>query len=159
MINILFQLYYKFRLRNFRKKGVKIGNNTFIAHTVHIDKQKEAKVEIGNNCFITRNVMILSHVDTHVGGPLGIWKNLGLRRLKGDVIIGDNVFVGVQSVIMPGIKIGNNSVIGALSLVNNDVPANTVVGGTPAKKICSTQEMLLKSNPDINTEELNRHFS
>ena len=52
---------------------------------------------------------------------------------KGAVVIENNVWVGEGVVIMPGITIGENSIIGANSVVTKDVPKNTVVGGVPAK--------------------------
>lgn len=83
----------------------------------------------------------------HFGGitffPASCGKNVLLRqgvtvgksdgKRKGFPIIGDNVVFGVNSIVLGGIKIGNNSVIGAGSVVIDDVPDNTLVAGVPAK--------------------------
>lgn len=54
------------------------------------------------------------------------------KRVEDDIIIGDNVWIGANAVLMEGIVIGNNSIIGANSAVTKDVEPNTVVGGVPA---------------------------
>ncbi len=54
---------------------------------------------------------------------------------KGDTIIGNDVWIGRESVIMPGVKIGDGVIIAAYSVVTSDIPAYTVYGGNPAKKI------------------------
>jgi acetyltransferase-like isoleucine patch superfamily enzyme len=51
------------------------------------------------------------------------------------VIIGNNVWLGSRSIILKGVTIGDNSVIGAMSLVTKDIPPNSVAGGIPAKVI------------------------
>lgn len=128
--------YYKF-------KGAEIGENTFLGPNVYLDvNHKPGRVIIGDNCFITRNCTILAHSDVMMGGPLELWKEHGGERIFGDVVIEDNVFVGVHSVIMPGVTIGKNSVVGAMSLVTKDVPPNTIVGGVPAKELGRMDEKL-----------------
>ena len=64
----------------------------------------------------------------------------------------DNVFIGLGSIIMPNVRIGENCIIGAGSVVTKDVPNNTVVAGVPAKKICSFDDYMKKRNI-ISTEE------
>lgn len=54
---------------------------------------------------------------------------------KGDTIIGNDVWIGRESVIMPGVTIGDGAIIAAYSIVTKDIPAYTVYGGNPAKKI------------------------
>jgi acetyltransferase-like isoleucine patch superfamily enzyme len=121
--------YYKYR-------GAEIGENTFLGPNVYLDvNHKPGKVVIGDNCFITRNCTVLVHSDVWMGGPLERWKDIGGERIFGDVTIEDNVFIGVHSVVMPGVTIGRNAVVGAMSLVTKDVPPNTIVGGVPAKEI------------------------
>lgn len=59
--------------------------------------------------------------------------------------IGDDVFLGVGAIILPGVKIGNRVVVGAGSVVTDDVPDNCVVVGNPAKVICTIDEYLQKA--------------
>lgn len=54
---------------------------------------------------------------------------------KGDIIIGNDVWIGYEAVIMAGVHIGDGAIIGARAVVTKDVPPYTIVGGTPAKEI------------------------
>lgn len=74
----------------------------------------------------------------HVFG--GLWRertpdHLSQLPFKGDIVIGNDVWIGRESIVMPGVKIGDGSVIGAYSVVTKDVPPYCVVGGNPAKII------------------------
>ena len=62
--------------------------------------------------------------------------------------MGDNVYIGVHTVILPGVKIGNNVIIGAGSVVTKDIPDNSVAAGTPARVIKSSQEYLEKAKQE-----------
>jgi acetyltransferase-like isoleucine patch superfamily enzyme len=139
----------KIRLFYLKKRGVVIGPNTFISPKAYIDAHKGSSVTIGENCYITRNVVILNHTDTYRGGPKGIWIEKGGERVLKNVTIGSNVFIGVNSVVLPGVTIGDNAVIGALSLVNRSIPSNTVWAGNPVKQITTTEEMIKKKFPEF----------
>lgn len=54
---------------------------------------------------------------------------------KGDTVIGNDVWIGYEALIMPGVKVGNGAIIASRSVVTSDVPAYTVVGGNPAKPV------------------------
>ena len=130
------KLSLKSKIKYYRSVGAEIGNNTYIAPNVYLDvSHKPGKIIIGDNCNITRNVIVLSHTDTRMGGPLKIWEKDGGQRTYGTTKIGDNVFVGVNSVIMPGAEIGDNSIIGALSFVKGKIPKGSIAVGNPAKVI------------------------
>jgi maltose O-acetyltransferase len=144
VIRFLIDLITLLKKQYYIRKGISIGRNSFISPTVYLDTHLPGKISIGENCYITRNVMILCHSDTKIGGPLGIWRSLGGRREYGDVTIGKNVFIGVNSVILPGVKIGDNVIIGALSLVNSDIPEGKVAAGVPARVIGDTLEHVRK---------------
>lgn len=62
----------------------------------------------------------------------------------GDITIGDNVFIGSNSILLYDVTIGNNVIIGAGSLVNKDLPAGTVVAGIPAKVVGSFDDYRIK---------------
>ena len=149
MIHLLFLLTSQLRISYLKLKGITIGKDTYISPKAYIDAHKGAKVFIGENCYITRNVVILSHTDTYRGGPAGLWIEKGAGRISKDVVFGNNVFIGVNSVILPGVTIGDNAVIGALSLVDKDIPANTVWAGIPAKQISTLEEMIKKEFPNF----------
>lgn len=104
----------------------KIGKNTWIGMFCVIDAS--GGLEIGENCSIAAGV----HIYTHDTVKKRVLK--GVREAS-PTKIGDNCYIGPNSVIRRGVTIGNNCVVGALSYVNKDVPPFTVVAGTPAKKI------------------------
>lgn len=92
-----------------------------------------AHVRLGNNVSLTGCTLF-----GHDGAVAMIKKKTGLRLDSvGKIDIRDNVFVGHQAVIMPGVTIGPNAIIGAGAVVTRDVPPNTIVGGVPAKVIGS----------------------
>lgn len=131
----------KIKTKYYRSVGAEIGYNTYIAPNVYLDvSHKPGKIIIGSNCNITRNVVVLSHTDTKLGGPLKIWEKEGGERSFGETKIGNNVFIGVNSVIMPGAKIGDNSIIGALSFVKGEIPEGSIAVGNPAKVIGLTKD-------------------
>ncbi len=74
----------------------------------------------------------------HVFG--GVWEentpeHLSQLPFKGDIVIGNDVWIGRESVVMPGVKIGDGSIVGACSVVTKDFPPYSVIGGNPAKRI------------------------
>jgi maltose O-acetyltransferase len=117
---------------------IKIGKHTYISPKAYIDHHKSYSVEIGDNCYITRDCIILDHTQEKQGGPLKLWGEIEYGNVK----IGNNVFIGVKSVIMPGVTIGDNVIIGAMALVTNDIPSNVVAVGQPAKVIKTIDEVI-----------------
>lgn len=109
-----------------------IGNNVNINWYAHIGAIN--KIVIGDNVLIGSSVLITDH--SH--GQSGM-SNLppAARPLysKGPVIIGENVWIGEGAVILGGVEIGSNTIIGANSVVTHDIPANCVAAGVPAKII------------------------
>ena len=122
-----------------RKIGVRIGEGiSFIdPRTTHIDETRPWMIQIGTAVCITGGVTILSH---DYGWSV-------TKAVYGDVIgscgkvkIGNNVYIGMHSTILPGTTIGNNVIIGANSVVKGDIPDNCVIAGVPAKVIRSIEE-------------------
>lgn len=113
------------RVRYFRFMGTTIGKNCFISWGAHLDIRR-GKITIGDNVNIAHGTYILSHT--------------GYRSTKEEIetVIEDNVKVFVNSVVLPGVRVGKNSVVGAGSLVMKDVPPDVVVMGNPARV---TQQM------------------
>ena len=104
---------------------------TYLGMNSRISCNKGYKVEIGHNCAISHNIRIYTNTyDANTDF------NLKPRKKKyGDVTIGNGVWVGLNVVILPGITIGDNSVIGANSVVTRDIPANCISGGIPCRII------------------------
>lgn len=125
--------------------GLKVGENFRRMHGVILDPSHCWLISIGNNVTLAPRVHVLAH-------DASLVNHLGYARI-GNVVIGNNVFVGAESVILPNVSIGENSIIGANSTVSRDIPANVVAAGSPAKVICKLDEyldknrQLMKSNP------------
>lgn len=112
---------------------IEVGKNFFANYNCTI--LDVAKVKIGDNCMLAPNVAIYTaghpiHPDTRNSGyEYGV-----------EVVLGDNVWVGGNSVICPGVHIGNNVVIGAGSVVTKDIPDNVIAAGNPCKVIREISE-------------------
>ncbi len=113
---------------------LKIGNNTVLNYRTVISV--EQKVQIGNNCLIAEQVKIYDN-NSH-----GIDYNNRSMTLSdvNPVIIEDNVWIGMNSIILKGVTIGKGAVVAAGSVVTKDVDAMTVVAGNPAKFIKSIEK-------------------
>jgi maltose O-acetyltransferase len=108
-------------------KNISVGNDVSINAFVHIWGQ--GGVTIGNDCLIASHVSITS-LTHNVDAALYRHENIAKQ-----VIIGNNVWIGTHAVILPGVEIGDNAIVGAGAVVNKNVPANTIVAGVPAKII------------------------
>lgn len=115
-----------------KKQGCAIGNNFNVQEGVIIDKSHCFLIKIGDNVTLAPRVHILAH-DASTKRYLGVTK-------IGHVHIGNNVFIGAGSIVLPNTIIGDNVVIGAGSIVTTDVEENSVYCGNPAKKICSLDD-------------------
>ncbi len=114
--------FYPWYLRSVYKMN--IGRNVKISWKAHLDKSINPRgIHIGNGSQVLNGAMILSHD--------------ACRRLKADTYIGKNCIIGVRSIILPGVNIGNSCVIAAGAVVSKDVPPNSIVAGNPAKVIKS----------------------
>ena len=118
---------------------IDIGDNVSLNDNVHISAIDYIK--IGNNVLFGRNVFITdnSHGASDLNDILIAPEKRDLSS-KGPVIIGDNVWIGRGVVILSGVKIGDNAVIGANSVVTKSVPKNCVVAGAPAKIIKKVED-------------------
>jgi len=115
----LYPWYLRFRYK------MDIGKNVVIARTVQLDKKVNPKgIHIGDNTWLLRNAMILSH--DYCRGTNYIAKCF-------ETFIGKNCVIGVNSIILPGVRIGDHCVIAAGAVVTKDVPSHCIVAGNPAK--------------------------
>lgn len=108
---------------------MKIGKKTAFALMVMPDVMFPEKITVGNNCIIGYNTTILAH------------EYLIKEYRTGDVIIEDEVMIGANTTILPGITIGEKAIVSAGSLVHKDVPPGAFVGGNPMKVIYTKEEM------------------
>lgn len=124
------------------KEGVlEIGDNAVVTTAVNI-RAAGGKIIIGKNSAIGEHSVLIAanhslyNDITHINSPMD--------ETRTDVIIGDNVWVGACCSLLPGCRIGDNSVVGAGSVVSKEIPANEIWAGVPAKRIrslsCKTPE-------------------
>lgn len=109
-------------------KNIHVGEGVFINACCHF--QDHGGVTLGDGCQIGHNVVFatLNH---------GLAPEERVSTIPAPIILGKNVWVGSNATILQGVTIGDNAVVGAGAVVTKDVPANTVVGGVPAKFIKS----------------------
>lgn len=130
-------------IEELRERGVIIGSNCHFYNT-QIDKSHGFLVEIGDNVTLT-NMTILAH-DASTKMYIGYSK-------VGRVTIGNNVFAGYGSIILPGVNIGDDVIIGAGAIVRDNIPSNSVVTGNPATIICNTDEYISKNRMKLEASE------
>lgn len=127
-----------------------LGHNVFVADRVSIDPGFPWLVEIGDDVTIAPDVEIICH-DASI-------KRLVGSSAVGRVWIGAGAYIGARAVILPGVRIGEQAIVGAGSVVREDVPASAVVIGNPAAVVNSVQELgsrhelLLPSRPTYPAE-------
>ena len=97
-------------------------------------------ISLGENVVITDDVKFI----THDGGTMMFRHLIPDLEITKPIVVGDNVYIGNNVIILPGVTIGNNVIVGAGAVVTKDIPSNSVVGGVPAKVIKSTDEYLEK---------------
>ena len=127
--------YYKIFYPKFYR-NIKHGKN--ISFQAGIDAVFPELIEIGDNFIAAPGAKIL----THDASLLLFTDNLKIRAQK--TTIGNSVFLGECSVVMPGVTINDNVIVGAGSIVTKDIPANSVVAGNPAKLICTVDAYIEK---------------
>jgi len=129
-----------------RKEGVSIGSRCTLLGRIEWGSEPYL-IEVGDDVRITSGVQFV----THDGGMHVLRNKYGIAGadLFGRIIIGDNVFIGIRSIIMPGVKIGSNVVIGAGSIVTKDIPDNVVACGVPARVVRTLDEYYEKSKNRI----------
>lgn len=140
------------RAELYKKYLAKIGENCEIFRNVSFCSEPYL-IKLGDNVKITYGVRFI----THDGGAYVIRniKQDNNIHLYGQIIVGSNVFIGENSMILPGAKIGNNVIIGAGSIVTKSIPDNSVAAGVPAKVIGSIDNYIEKNiNKKIETGEL-----
>jgi len=110
--------------------GILFGDNVIVNH--HTDLDGHGQLNIGSNVMIGPYCMVLTSQHDYHSIEIPIMEQ---KILLGKVKIGDDVWVGAHSIILPNIVVGQGAVIGANSVVTRDVPSFAVVAGSPAKVI------------------------
>lgn len=136
-------------LDSLKSRGLRVGSNTAIHGGCHIDGGWPWLISIGDHVTISTNVTILAHD----ASPNIVGQATKLGRVR----IGNHVFIGTGTVILCGVTLGDNVVVGAGSVVAGDLPGNAVYAGVPARRLCSIEEYrekcakLRHERPDFST--------
>jgi acetyltransferase-like isoleucine patch superfamily enzyme len=151
-----------------RAQGAVIGENCDLICGIWGFGSEPYLIHIGNNVTLAGGVNLITH-----DGGTRVFRPYEPRWTKetgnyGKISIGDNVFIGMNAIIMPGVRIDSNVVIGAGSVVTKNVSSNTVFAGNPAHFIHSLDEYREKSiqraiqlsnvSPAIKKQELIRFY-
>lgn len=148
----------RFRLWILRKYHVKIGAGTVVLRNVVF--WSGYNIEIGKGCVINPNTILDGR-----GGKLTIGNNVDIAResiiwtmghdshshktKRGDVVIGDYCWIGCRAMIMPGVTIGDSTILAANAVVTKDADSDSIYAGIPAKRISSrnrTKDYVLTFN-------------
>lgn len=119
------------------KMGLKVGKNFKRLNGVILDPAHCWLITIGDNVTIAPRVHILAH-DASTKEFLNYTK-------IGRVNIGNKVFIGADSLVLPNVTIGNNVIIGANSTITKNIPSDSVYAGNPAKFVCTIEEYIDKN--------------
>ena len=134
-------------IKYLKQKGCKIGEECEIYSSASFGSEPYL-IKLGNHVRVNSGV----HMVTHDGG---VWVLRGSdEKLKdidlfGRIVIGNNVHIGTNAIIMPGVNIGNNVIIGCGAIVTKDIPDNSVAVGVPAKVIETIEEYKNKHIDDF----------
>lgn len=122
------------------KNGAVIGEKTRLNCHVDAFGTEPFLITVGEDCLFASGVNFITH-----DGAIKVLNSLGKfdgQRMDNmaPIVVGNNVYIGMGTYIMPGVTIGNNVIIGANSVVTHDVPNDSVAVGCPAKKIKTVDE-------------------
>jgi len=125
------------RFKNWEKPEIKEGEMTkwnWVVQGVKNLKLGE-KTDIGAFTYINATEGVVIEEDVQIGSHCSIYSVSTIDNKKGAVILKKNCKIGTHSVIMPGVTVGENSIIGAFSFVKENIPENVIAFGCPAKVI------------------------
>ena len=136
-----------YNIEQAKKEGLVVGKNVSFIDTPNFGSEPYL-ISIGDNTTISFDVAFVNH-----DGGTRVIRNLPNQNketvIYGKITIGNNCFIGCRTTILPGVKIGDNTIIGAGSIVTKDIPSNSVACGVPCKVICSIDEYINKHKEDF----------
>lgn len=133
------------------KQGFTAGKNFSYNGGFPIDGNYPWLISVGDNVTLSTGVKILAH-------DASTAKIDGVHTKLGSVKIGNNVFIGYNSIVLCNVRIGDNVIIGAGSVVTHDIPSNSVYAGNPAKFICSFEDYSNKHQNNQTTHPICREY-
>lgn len=130
----MFSFPYQVTVFLHKLRGVHIGKKSHVARGVILDDRNPELIYIGKGVAVTSGVMILCHQRDLKDYKPGMFA-MDCPFKEGKVVVKDGAHLGIGSIIMPGVTIGEGAIIGAGSVVTRDIPPYSVAVGAPAKVI------------------------
>ncbi len=148
-LKIIYNKYKRYQdpVEYWRREGVRIGNDCEIYASASFGSEPYL-ISLGNHVRVNAGV----HFVTHDGGMWVLREALyggDKFDLFGEISVGNNVHIGTNSIIMPGVTIGSNVVVGCGAIVTRDIPDNSVSVGVPARVIETVDEYYEKNRDSI----------
>lgn len=146
--------------------NVFVGRYTYGKLNVHVYTNDQSRLYIGDYCSIANGVIFILH-DDHPVSYFSTFpfrnKVLGNRKIesisKGDIVVGDDVWIGTNAIILSGVSIGQGAIIAAGAVVTGNIPAYAIVGGVPAKVIkYRFSEEIIKELLNIDFAAIDKDF-
>jgi acetyltransferase-like isoleucine patch superfamily enzyme len=131
MLKHLFKLKHEYGIWKLKKCGLSIGTGTLIFNEAEDYGCRPELITIDSNCVIASGVRFISN--PALSGDFTIMN----KTCKKGIVIHDNCFIGMDSIIYPNVQIGPNSIVGAGAVVTGDVLPNTCVIGNTARVTCT----------------------
>lgn len=139
---LLFRRFFCLKLANlcpftsgriflYRLMGVRIGKDVYMGFDIELETNYPELVSIGNHVTISHRAIISAHMGSPSDTPVKRSYPLSAKP----VTIEDGAWICIGAIVLPGVTIGRNAVVAAGAVVSRDVPANTMVGGSPARHI------------------------
>lgn len=128
--------YFKYSIQGYKN----IHKSVILESKLNLDRVNPSGICIGKNTLVASRATILTH--EHVKRDR---KNQRIPYMV-NTYIGENCFIGIGAIILPGVNIGNQVIVGAGSIVTKDVPSNVIVAGIPAR--------IIKSNISMNSKAI-----
>ncbi|HET6465451.1 MAG TPA: acyltransferase [Nitrospiria bacterium] len=121
---------------NLLRNGLVLGRDVQINDGVFIDPSHCFLITIKDRCVLAPCVRLIAH-------DASMFRFMGITRV-GRITIERNCFIGDSTLVLPGVRIGPDSIVGAGAVVVGDIPPHSVAAGNPAKVICSLEDFLAK---------------
>lgn len=123
------------------RRGLAVGKNVHILNGVIIDPSHCWHIRIGDDVTLAPRVHILAH-------DASTKKILGFTKI-GTITIGNRVFIGASTIVLPGVDIGNDVIVGAGSVVTHDIPDGVVAAGNPARVLGTIGEFVRRRRDEL----------
>jgi acetyltransferase-like isoleucine patch superfamily enzyme len=132
----MFVPFLRLRLSLYRLRGTTIEKNVYIGPLVFLEEIYPELIIIKEHCTIGPRVMMITHhsIFHHVDPKAPAY--------TAPVIIGKNCYIGSETIILPGVTIGDDTIIGVGSVVTRSIPSGSVAMGVPARVTCTRDEWL-----------------